>query len=100
MNSLATDELAAIPSQASNGSVTVLDDSGVFIDSAPTKTSYLPGEACGAAGLAVSERVKGQDVTNTLTSDQYTLSGFDSETSGVKTVTVTSNATKNTASLM
>lgn len=59
---------------------------GITIDSLPSKTVYDWGCELDTAGLAVSELLtygEGKKIT------EYTLSGYDPETPGVQTVTVT-----------
>lgn len=62
--------------------------SSIKITSAPDKTRYKLGEALNTAGLEVTA-VYSDDSTEVLALDTVTLSGFDSDTMGKKTVTVT-----------
>ncbi len=57
---------------------------------APTKTYYMIGEALDLSGMVVSS-INTDGSETVLTSDDYTVTGFDSTTEGTKTVTVTSN---------
>lgn len=54
---------------------------------APDKTEYYIGEQLNTAGMTVTA-VYSDDSEIVLDSDEYTVSGFDSSTSGNKTVTV------------
>ncbi|MBP9989769.1 MAG: leucine-rich repeat protein, partial [Ruminococcus sp.] len=59
----------------------------ISISSLPTKTSYLIGESFDSTGLVVTAEYS-DGTSKTLTSDQYTISGFSSSSKGQKTVTV------------
>ena len=76
--------------------VTVTGDAPAEADSItvtqnPTKTAYVIGDAFSADGLEVAE-VAGGKVVGTLAAGQYSLSGFDSNLPGEKTITVTSQS--------
>lgn len=54
---------------------------------APDKTEYQIGEEFDPTGMEVSV-VYSDDTARTLTSDEYTVEGFDSDTAGQKVITV------------
>ena len=59
----------------------------LVLDTTNVKVTYEIGDNADFSGLVVKAHYdKGDDVT--LTSDQYEISGFDSATSGTKTITV------------
>lgn len=72
--------------------VTVYDLSGIRITSFPSKVYYKIGETFDPSGLTVAE-VR-QDGTEKEITD-YDISGFDSSTTGSKTITVSYNVTAN-----
>ena len=61
---------------------------GIEITSQPSKTRYVIGEAFDATGLVVSAVFDDNSKENLSPAD-YTLSGFDSDVAGLKTVLVT-----------
>lgn len=60
---------------------------GISVTTLPTKTVYYPGDTFNSSGLVVSGSTS--DGQTVVISKGYTLSGFDSETLGNKTITVT-----------
>lgn len=72
--------------------VTVYELSGIRITSFPSKVYYKIGETFDPSGLTVAE-VR-QDGTEKEITD-YDISGFDSSTTGSKTITVSYNTTVN-----
>ena len=72
--------------------VTVYDLSGIRITSFPSKVYYKIGESFDPTGLTVA--AVRQDGTEKEITD-YDISGFDSSTSGSKTITVSYNVTAN-----
>ena len=71
--------------------VNVIAQNGIEITAAPTKTRYKLGEAFDAAGLKVS-RTFADGGKKELAEGEYQVAGFDSETAGEKTITVTAGA--------
>ena len=70
--------------------VTVIGKDGIAV-TAPKKVRYAVGEQFDATGLVVAQRfADGTQVP--LAEGSYTLAGFDSETVGEKTITVTAGA--------
>ncbi len=63
----------------------------IKIKTQPTKKVYNLNDDVNTAGLVV-EAVKDNDTTEELASDAYTVTGFDSATTGTKTLTVTLKA--------
>lgn len=63
----------------------------IQIKTQPTKKVYNLNDDVNTAGLVV-EAVKDNDTTEELASDAYTVTGFDSATTGTKTLTVALNA--------
>ena len=68
--------------------VNVIAQNGIEITAAPTKTRYKLGEEFDATGLKVS-RTFADGGKKELAEGEYQVAGFDSETAGDKTVTVT-----------
>lgn len=64
---------------------------GIQIKTQPTKKVYNQNDDVDTTGLVV-EAVKDNDTTEELASDAYTVTGFDSATTGTKTLTVTLKA--------
>ena len=71
--------------------VNVIAQNGIEITAAPTKTRYKLGDAFDAAGLKVS-RTFADGGKKELAEGEYQVAGFDSETAGEKTITVTAGA--------
>lgn len=69
----------------------VLKTTRIQIKTHPTKKVYNLKEAVNTEGLVV-EAVKADGTTEELVSDAYTVTGFDSTSTGTKTLTVTLNA--------
>ena len=69
----------------------VLKTTRIQIKTHPTKKVYNLKEAVNTEGLVV-EAVKADGTTEKLVSDAYTVTGFDSTSTGTKTLTVTLNA--------
>ncbi len=67
--------------------VTVIGKAGIAV-TAPKKVRYAVGDEFDATGLVVAQRFA-DDTQVELAESAYTLSGFDSETVGEKTITVT-----------
>ncbi len=79
-----------VPTKDGSGAVTV---SGLTLEHMPDQTSYAIGEAFDPQGLIVSARYSdGHD--ETLDLDDLTFFGFDSSTSGNKTVKVSYEGTE------
>ena len=57
------------------------------VDSSKMKTSYLPGEALNLEGLIVTVSYS-DDTTETLSDDDYVITGFDSGTPGTNTISI------------
>ena len=67
--------------------VSVIEITGIKIAAEPTKTVYYPGESFDGSGLELE--VEYEDGTSALTTTGFTVSGFDSNTVGTQTITVT-----------
>lgn len=67
---------------------------GIQIKTQPTKKVYNQNDDVDTTGLVV-EAVKDNDTTEELASDAYTVTGFDSISTGTKTLTVTLKANTN-----
>ncbi len=67
--------------------VCLRDPESLAVSKAPAKTTYFVGDTLDTTGLELIATYSNGD-TETVTSG-YTVSGFDSETAGTKTVTVT-----------
>lgn len=84
------DEAVTALNTAKNALVLKATTTGIQIKAKPTKTVYNLGESFDTAGLVV-EAVKSTGNVD-LTEADYTVTGFDSLTTGTKTLTVTLNA--------
>ena len=71
--------------------VNVIAQNGIEITAAPTKTRYKLGDEFDATGLKVS-RTFADGGKKELAEGEYQVAGFDSETAGEKTITVTAGA--------
>ena len=67
--------------------VSVIEITGIKIAAEPTKTAYYLGESFDGSGLELE--VEYEDGTSALTTTGFTVSGFDSNTVGTQTITVT-----------
>ncbi|MEE3450018.1 MAG: bacterial Ig-like domain-containing protein, partial [Acutalibacteraceae bacterium] len=74
-------------SKSAEFNITVIQAEVVSLDFVPpTKTEYYIGESLDLSGMMV--RAHFSDGTSEIVSDKVTISGFDSTTEGVKTITV------------
>ena len=80
--------VAPSSSAAASSSQVVEEVASITVTSEPTKKSYRVGEEFDAAGLAV-KAVYNTGREEALAADAYQLSGFDSASAGLKTITVT-----------
>ncbi len=74
-------------SKWSASSATLTNPEKKFVVTAPTKNEYNIGETFDATGLQVSFTY-GDGSSATIASNKYTVTGFDSTTTGEKTITV------------